>query len=133
MHIEPSIIPSLIAAGSGIVTALITGLIGKRFANIKALQDKLKLAQSDIGYLLKVEEIHCELIKVHTGESHKLRIRRQAECEGVAWSGQFTPGRVRYSGRQSSGRLFGLFGRNKEHSEPRKESNSERAETTVEH
>lgn len=131
MHIDPSYVPALIAAGSGIVTSLITGLIGKRFANIKALQEKLKLAQSDISYLLKVEEIHCETLKQATGESNKLRIRRQAESEGVTWSGQFTPGRLRHSGRPRPFTWFGLFGSSKSVAAPRKGPGIEDARTVA--
>lgn len=115
MHfIDPSLLPPIISGLSGMATAVVAGLIGKRFANTKALQEKLKLAQADILYLLKVEELHCELHRKTGGESNKLRIRRQADSDGVEWSGQFTPGRVRYQSNSHGTGLFGFLRRQKD-------------------
>jgi hypothetical protein len=95
MNLPPEILPDLV---SGLITfagTIIAAFIGQQFVSRRKLQEKLKEAQADIAFLLEVEALHCEKHKLAGHSSSKLRIREQARARGQAWSGRFTPGRVR--------------------------------------
>lgn len=99
---DPAVQSSLIGAIGSIVTgtiaAVCAAVIGKHFARVKSLKEKLAIAQNDIAVLLKVEEKHCEMNRQRDGETHKIRVRQAVREEtGMAFSGKFTPGRVAYS------------------------------------
>ena len=84
---------ALIQAIGGVVAAAIAALaasiIGKRFADQKRLQEKNAALQSDLFFLLAVEEAHCK----HHGQ--KILVRQTVREQGHRWSGKFTPGRVK--------------------------------------
>ena len=96
---DPAVQSAVIQAVGGILAALIAAIaaavIGKQFADRKRLQSALQSAVDDIGFLLQVESLHCDLHKEVSEESFKARIRQQARDQGLDWSGKFTPGRVR--------------------------------------
>ncbi len=83
---------SLLAA---ITAAISMAVIGKRFLNRKRLQSELIAAVEDIAYLLVVEEEHCKIHRISSGESCKQTIRELARSRGFSWSGNYTPGRAR--------------------------------------
>lgn len=96
---DPTLVSSLISAISSVLTTLIgsisAAVIGKRFMNSEELKKNLKTAQSDIAFLLFVEEELCRNNEKTRGRSTKLRVREVAREAGHTWSGRFTPGRVR--------------------------------------
>lgn len=108
---DPAVITAVIQAVTGIVTTILGALIGKHYANKKRLQEKLALAQADIAFLLAVEAAHCDLHKSTIDESYKLRIRRQVEEAGYQWSGEFTPGRLKYQAKLEESLFTMLFRR----------------------
>ena len=85
----------LIAAVIGMLTTIFTALAGHAIMGRKRLQEQLDSAHADIAYLLAVEQAHCEKHKELNRASFKLRIRKEVNASGLAWSGRFTPGRVR--------------------------------------
>lgn len=90
-----AIIQSIGSLLSAIIAGIIMAVIGKRFLNRKRLQAELITAVEDIAYLLKVEEEHCKIHKIGSGESCKQTIREMAREQGFNWSGNYTPGRAR--------------------------------------
>lgn len=64
-------------------------IIGKRFADQKRLQEKNAALQSDLFFLLAVEDEHCQR------HGQKIVIRESVRKQGFSWSGKFTPGRVK--------------------------------------
>lgn len=85
----------LIVAVLGLITTIFTALAGQVVMSRKRLQEKLDIAQTDIAYLLAVEQAHCEKHRELNRASFKTRIRKEVNAQGLAWSGRFTPGRVR--------------------------------------
>ena len=97
---NPQVLASVITASGSIIAAVVAGiaavLVGKAFLSRDKLKDQLNAAASDIAFLLKVEERHCELHQQEaSGQSNKQRVREYATARGFAWSGRFTPGRYR--------------------------------------
>lgn len=96
---DPAVQSALIqAAGTllaAIVAAICAAVIGKQFADRKNLQNKLRLAQHDLIFMLAVEQAHCQRNMDAGDESYKLRMRQVAYDRGLTWSGKFTPGRTR--------------------------------------
>lgn len=84
---------ALIQAIGGVVAAAIAAaaaaIIGKRFADQKRLQEKNAALQSDLFFLLAVEDEHCQR------HGQKIVIRESVRKQGFSWSGKFTPGRVK--------------------------------------
>ena len=96
---DPGVQSAIIQSAGSILAALIASacaaVIGKQIAGRKKLQSMLQAAVEDIEFLLVVEEEHCSLHRARDAESNKMRIRQKAQERGVAWSGRFTPGRVK--------------------------------------
>lgn len=96
---DPGVQSAIIQSGGSILAALIAAvcaaIIGKQIAGRKKLQSMLQAAVADIEFLLVVEEEHCTLHRARDDGSNKMRIRQKAQERGLAWSGRFTPGRVK--------------------------------------
>lgn len=78
-----------------VVAAIFAAMIGKKISDRDKLQEKLDAAIGDIGFLLLVEEQHCEMHKLTKNRSCKLTVRQSATDQGAVWSGRFTPGRAK--------------------------------------
>ncbi|WP_425952953.1 hypothetical protein [Ralstonia pseudosolanacearum] len=102
--VQASIIGAVGTLVASTIAAVCAAIIGKHIANRKRLQEKLRIAQSDIAFLLEVEQLHCEIHKKQGGSSHKNLVREDAKKRGLEWSGKFTPGRVSYN--EGPGRRF---------------------------
>ena len=96
---DPAVQAAIISAVGGVLAATIAALaaavIGQQIAGRRKLQTALLDAVDDIEFLLAVEQEHCNLHKELNEESFKQRIRQAVRENGLAWSGRFTPGRVR--------------------------------------
>ncbi len=91
---DPAVQAAMIGALGSILAAVIASiaaaLVGKRFADQKRLQDKIRDMQGDLFFLLAVEEEHCRQ------HGQKILVRDAVRANGHAWTGKFTPGRVQY-------------------------------------
>ena len=92
---DPQIIAAVIQGASGIAAAIIAAtaaaLIGRKFVKQAKLRESLRMAVSDIAFLLAVEAAHCEIHREQSGSSLKLKIREAVrESEGTDYSGKFT-------------------------------------------
>ena len=101
--IDPAVQAALIGALGSILAATIAAVcaaaIGKRFVDQQRLRSKLRLAVSDVQFLLQVEAAHCDLQLRHETGATKLSVRELVRAQGAArWSGAFTPGRARFAG-----------------------------------
>jgi hypothetical protein len=96
---DPAVQSALISAAGSVVTGVIASIcaavIGKEFADRQRLQDKLRVAEKDIFFLLMVEQAHCEMHHKRDGVSKKISVRRAVRSNGHHWSGKFIPSRLR--------------------------------------
>ena len=96
----PDVLIAIINALGTVLAALTAGLcaafVGKRFADRKALEARLKEAQEDILFLLEVERRYgSELSILGENGTRKNTIREQVRQETMlTWSGKNTPGRI---------------------------------------
>jgi len=92
----------IIAAGTvlgAMIAATAAALVGKIILNREKLAENLEYAKNDIAFLLKVEELHCELHKNSGGNSNKNTVRERVRSNtDLIWSAKFTPGRIRSDG-----------------------------------
>lgn len=90
---DPSVQAAIIEAVGGIVAttiaAIAAALIGQKFAHIKRLKARMEEMQSDLCFLLAVEEEHCRR------NGQKLTVRQCVRKRGHSWTGKFTPGRAK--------------------------------------
>lgn len=89
--------PEIVSGLFALLTTIVTGFMARSRINSKRLKEKLERAEGDIAFLLCVERVHCERNTGLLKSSHKNRTRAEAFKQGYAWSGSFTPGRVRAS------------------------------------
>lgn len=76
-----------------VIGAVIALMISRKISRRQKLEEDLKEAVSDIGFLLAVEEAHCERHRETDGESYKNRTRQVVrDDKGLSFSGRFTPG-----------------------------------------
>lgn len=93
--VQSALITAAAAVFSTITAAVCAALIGKRFSDRKALEQKLELSLKDIEFLLSVESAHAQIHKQNGDSSNKLKVRETVRAQGLTFSGKFTPGRVR--------------------------------------
>lgn len=77
------------------VPSLVSFILARRLIKTKQVQKDLKVALSDIEYLLGVEEHHCREHNENHGESMRNRIRKSVTDEvGLRWSGKFSKSKI---------------------------------------
>lgn len=95
---DPAVQAAAIQAIGGVLAAVIAAIcavvVGKKFADRKYLQERLIIAQSDVAFLLAVEEAHCKQNTERGTSSLKLKVRQSVRDQGYTWSGKFTPSRA---------------------------------------
>ncbi|EPR7484031.1 hypothetical protein ACU8KO_002656 [Vibrio alginolyticus] len=99
MEIETQITIELIKAGGNVLTAAIPSVVsfylGRKLMNSAKLKEDLKVALSDIRFLLAVEELHCREHKELEGQSKHLTMRKSVKAERqLDWSGKFSLSRI---------------------------------------
>lgn len=97
--IDNLLMAALIKSIGNILTAavpsLVTYLIGRKVFKEKKLLKELRLAYSDLQFLLQVEIHHCQEHKVTSEQSLKLKIRNSVKHESDCnWSGKNTLSRL---------------------------------------
>ena len=96
---DPQIISAIIQSLGGIVSALVAAsaasINGKKFLKQEKLKKDIQIATKDIEFLLEIEKMHCDAHNANHGTSNKNSFRDQVRENGFAWSGRFTPGRVK--------------------------------------
>lgn len=91
--VQAALCQALGAIIASVIAAICATVIGKKILNRERLQDALKMAASDIEFLLAVENHHCQHHLDTGATSHRRRKRALAIQDGHTWSGRFTPGR----------------------------------------
>ncbi|HFI9381184.1 TPA: hypothetical protein ACGSTL_001339 [Vibrio parahaemolyticus] len=99
MEIETQITVELIKAGGSVLTAAIPSVVsfylGRKLMKSAKLKEDLKVALSDIRFLLAVEELHCREHKELEGQSKHLTMRKSVKAERqLDWSGKFSLSRI---------------------------------------
>ncbi len=94
---NPEIQAAFITGGFGVIAtvigAVVALMISRKISKRQKLEEDLKEAVADIGFLLAVEEAHCEKHRETDGESYKNRTRQVVrDDKGLSFSGRFTPG-----------------------------------------
>lgn len=96
MAIDQQVYIELIKAGGSVlattVPSIVSFYLGRKLINKIKLKEDLKLAMSDILFLLAVEELHCRAHKELNGQSKRLIMRKSVKLEKqLEWSGKFSP------------------------------------------
>jgi hypothetical protein len=94
---SPEIQTAFITGSFGVIAtvigAVVALVISRKISKRQKLEDDLKEAVSDIGFLLAVEGAHCERHRETDGESYKNQTRQLVrDDKGLSFSGRFTPG-----------------------------------------
>ena len=99
---DPAVLGAIIQSAGAVVAAIFAAIcaavVGQQITGRKRMQEKLRQACADIAFLMAVEEAHCKLHAEGGGPTRKMMVRRQVIASGLAWSGRFTPGRVKAHG-----------------------------------
>jgi hypothetical protein len=76
-----------------VIGAVIALMISRKINKRQKLEEDLKEAVADIGFLLAVEQAHCEKHRETDGESYKNQTRQIVrDDKGLRFFGRFTPG-----------------------------------------
>ena len=94
---NPEIQAAFITGSFGVIAtvigAVVALVISRKISKRQKLEEDLKEAVADIGFLLAVEEAHCEKHREADGESYKNRTRQAVrDDKGLSFSSRFTPG-----------------------------------------
>lgn len=85
--VQAAVIQALGGVLATVIAAITASIVGKKFTDQKRLQEKVAAMQSDIRFLLAVEDEHCNR------HGNKIRVRDAVRGRGLAWTGKFTPSR----------------------------------------
>lgn len=85
---------SLVTASA--IPSLVSYWLGVRLIQRKKLETNLKIAISDLEFLLAVERLHCREHTENSGKSNRNLIRQAVSIEtDLTWSGNFSLSRIK--------------------------------------
>ena len=91
---DPVVLSACIGFAGTVISAVVVGLLGRRWLNQQRIAEQLKEARVDIRLLLEVETIHA----AKRNPEHPLTAlregRRLAKERGCQWTGKNTKSRV---------------------------------------
>ena len=91
---DPVVYSAWIGFAGTVISALVVGLIGRRWLNQQRMAEQLKDARADIRLLLEVESIHAAKRNPEHPLTALREARRLAKERGCRWTGKNTKSRV---------------------------------------